>query len=135
MGRRKRIAIVTGVAVILFVITAYFFFPTKPCSSLKMADIEGISVFAAPPEQTVLLRQEETAKAVELLQDIKAYQRGYISNATTGQVIKFTVMKADGTEIEVLISGNAEISVNGTSYRTKYSSMEAINAFANEVLK
>lgn len=42
-------------------------------------------------------------------------------------------MKADGTEIDILISGNEEISVNGTSYRIKYPSMEALNTFANEV--
>ena len=135
MSKRKRTTIIIGVIAILLVIIAYFFFPITPCSSLKMTDIKEIQVFAAPPEQMVILSQEEIVKAVEYLQDIKVYQRGYTSNSTTGQVVKFTIIKVDGTEIEILIAGNTKISINGTFYRTKYASTEVLTSFANDVLK
>lgn len=67
MGKRKRIAIVVGIVVFLFLIFGYFFFPITPWSSLKMTDIDVMLVFAAPPEQMEILNQDEIEKAVELL--------------------------------------------------------------------
>ena len=134
MGKYKKIAIVIGVVIILFVIIAYFFFPGTPCSSLKMEEIKEIRIFCVPPEQTVILSQEELAKAVDLLQDMKAYHRGYISNSLIGQAVKFTIIKIDGTEIEIVIVGNMTISINGASYRAQYTTTEAVTSFANSII-
>ena len=135
MGKCKKIAMVIGVVLILFVIIAYFFFPVTPCSSLKMEDIKEIRIFCVPPEQTVILSQEELAKAVDLLQDMKASHRGYISNSLIGQAVKFTIIKSDGTEIEIVIAGNTTLTINGASYRAQYTTTEAVTSFANDVLK
>ena len=62
------------------------------------------------------------------------YQRGYISNSTTCQVVKFIIVKVDGTETEILIAGNKTISINGVSYRTEYTSTEALTLFAKDIL-
>lgn len=134
MGRYKRMSIVMGAAIILFVIIAYFFFPVTPCSSLKMEEIKEIRIFYVPPEQTVILSQEELAKAVDLLQDMKAYHRGYMSNSLIGQAVKFTIIKSDGTEIEIIIVGNTTITINGASYRAQYATTEAVTSFANSII-
>lgn len=135
MGKYKKVAIVISAVIILFVIIAYFFFPVTPCSSLKMEEIKEIRVFCVPPEQTVILSQEELTKALDLLQDMQAYHRVYISKSLIGQVVKFTIMKVDGTEIEIVIAGNMTISINGASYRAQYTTTEALTSFANDVLK
>ena len=133
MGRRKKIVIIIGI-VVFFLIIGYFSFPITPWSALKMTDIEVILVFDAPPEHMEILNQDEIEKAVELLQDIKVYRRGYVSNSTTGQVVKFIIIKVDGTETEILIAGNKTISINGVSYRTEYASTEALTSFAKDIL-
>ena len=135
MGKYKKIAIVIGAVIILFVIIAYFFFPATPCSSLKMEEIKEIRVFCIPPEQTVTLSQEELTKALDLLQDMQAYHHVYISKSLIGQVVKFTIVKVDGTEIEIAIAGNMTISINGASYRAQYTTTEALTSYANDVLK
>lgn len=135
MGKYKKVAIVISAVIILFVIIAYFFFPVTPCSSLKMEEIKEIRVCCIPPEQTVTLSQEELTKALDLLQDMQAYHRVYISKSLIGQVVKFTIMKSDGTEIEIAIAGNMTISINGASYRAQYTTTEALTSFANDVLK
>lgn len=134
MGKCKRIAIVISAVIILFIIIAYFFFPVTPCSSLKMEEIKEISVFCIPPEQTVTLSQEELTKALDLLQDMQAYHRVYISKSLVGQAVKFTIIKSDGTETEIVIVGNMTISINGASYRAQYTTTEALTSFANSII-
>lgn len=134
MSKRKKAAVIAGIIVILFVISAYFSFPLKPLASLDMTDIEEIFVFTVPPEQEIMLRHEEMEKAVKLLQEVKAYQPGYIANSTVGQYVKFSIIRADGTKIEVVVEGNITIMINGVSYRAEYSSAEAISSFANDIL-
>lgn len=134
MSKRKKTFVIAGIIVIIFVISAYFFFPLKPLASLDMVDIEEIHVFTVPPEQEIMLRHEEMEKAVTLLQEVKAYQPGYIANSTVGQYVKFAIIKADGTKIEVVVEGNITIMINGVSYRAEYSSTEAISSFANDIL-
>lgn len=134
MSKRKKTAVIAGIIVILFVISAYFFFPLKPLASLDMTDIEEIHVFTVPPEQEIMLSHEEMEKAVKLLQGIKAFQPGYIANSTVGQYVKFSIIKTDGTKIEVVVESNVTIIINGVSYRAEYSSTEAISSFANDIL-
>ncbi len=134
MSKRKKAAVIAGITVIIFVISAYFFFPLKPLASLDMRDIEEVRVLTVPPEQEIILHQEEMEKAVKLLQDVKAYQPGYIANSTVGQYVKFSIIKTDGTKIEVVVEGNITIMINGVSYRAEYFSAEAISSFANDIL-
>ena len=122
---RKKIlcaAAVIALAAALF----YLIFPLHPLSSLKPEEIEEIRLFAIPPEQTAVLGPEDAAQAASLLRGLRAYQPGYrVGNSLCGQYIAVTVVKTDGSEIEV--SG-------GTGYRAEYNSAEALNAFANGVL-
>ena len=134
MSKRKRAAVISGIIVILLIVLAYFFFPLKPLASLDMADVEEIHVFAVPPEQEVILRQEEIEKAVNLLREIKVYQPGYIANSTIGQYVKLSIIKTDGTKIEIANEGNVIISINGVSYRAEYVSAEAVSSFVNDIL-
>lgn len=134
MSKRKKTAVIAGIIVILFVISAYFFFPLKPLASLDMTYIEEIHVFTVPPEQEIMLSHEEMEKAVKLLQGIKAFQPGYIANSTVGQYVKFSIIKTDGTKIEVVVESNVTIIINRVSYRAEYSSTEAISSFANDIL-
>ena len=134
MRKRKGAAVISGIIVILLIILAYFFFPLKPLASLNMADVEEIHVFAVPAGQEVILCQEEIEKAVNLLRDIKVYQPGYIANSTVGQYVKLSIMKTDGTEIEIINEGNIIISINGVSYRAEYVSAEEVSSFVNDIL-
>lgn len=59
----------------------------------------------------------------------------YVANSTVGQIVKYTVIKEDVTRIEILNSGNIRILINGVSYRAEYTSAEALNAFANNIME
>ncbi len=134
MRARKKIlcaAAVIALAAALF----YLIFPLHPLSSLKPEEIEEIRLFAIPPEQTTVLGPEDAAQAASLLRGLRAYQPGYrIGDSLCGQYIAFTVVKTDGSEVEVSNTGNVALTIGGTGYRAEYNSAEALNAFANGVL-
>lgn len=135
MKKYKKIILIVSVVLIVAMIVGYYFFPTSPLSSLSATDINEIHLLVVPPEQKIILNQEQVIQVVELIQGIKVYQRGYTENVTTGQVVNFTIIKADGEGIELSCSGNTSITINGITYRVDYTSAESLNAFANKVLK
>lgn len=132
--KHKKTILIFSIILIVAMIVGYYFFPTTPLSSLSETDINEIHLFAAPPEHEIVLNQEQVTQVVEVMQEIKVYQRGYTENATSGQVVKFTIIKADGEGIELFCSGNKRIAINGVLYRTDYKFAENLNAFANGVL-
>ena len=130
---RARKKILCAAAVIA--LAAALFYLIFPLSSLKPEEIEEIRLFAIPPEQTAVLGPEDAAQAASLLRGLRAYQPGYrVGNSLCGQYIAFTVVKTDGSEIEVSNTGNVALTIGGTGYRAEYNSAEALNAFANGVL-
>lgn len=134
MKNSQKIAVAAGVVIILAIV-AYFQFPTSPLSSLRVEDVAELHLFAAPPEEKVVLTQEQAAEAVALLRQLRVKQRGYAANFTTGQVIKLTVIRQDGTGVEVVSSANTGVAVNGVSYRTDAAWAEKFSVFANHVLQ
>ena len=132
---RSRQILFAGAIIALAAALLYLIFPLFPLSSLKPEEIEEIRLFAVPPERTVVLNAEDAAQAAALLRGLRAYQPGYrLHSALCGQYIAFTIVKTDGSEIEVSNNGNVALTVGGTGYRAEYNSAEALNAFANRVL-
>lgn len=133
MKKQKFVVCAIAIAIIILSIAAYFFFPIKPFSRLNTDDVRQIHVYAIPPETTMELTSDEISEAVDLLKNLVVYQPNYIAEATVGQMIRFTIVYTDGTVEEVAISG--DVSLNGKSYRANYESAEALNMFANQIMK
>ena len=121
------------IMVLLIIGIARRYLGTKPLKNLMVADVKSIAVTLRPPEITIELNSEEKDKAIELLNEIIVYQKRYISDATTGQVIAFVITKGDGTQINADFSGNTVLSLNNISYRLKYEEGEKLSAFANSL--
>lgn len=135
MMRMRKKVLFTAAAITLAAALLYLIFPLRPLSSLKPEEIEEIRLFAVPPEQTVVLGPEDAAQAAVLLRGLRAYQPGYrLGDPLCGQYIAFTIVRTDGSEIEVSNTGNVALTIGGTGYRAEYNSAEALNAFANRVL-
>ena len=133
MKNKIAMASVSIIVVLLIIGIGRKYLVTKPLNNLVAADIKSITVTLRPPEITIELNSEEQGKAIELLNEIIVYQKRYVSDATTGQVIAFVITKADGTQIYANFSGNTVLILNNISYRLKYKESEKLSAFANSL--
>lgn len=134
MKKQKIIVGVIAIAAAVLSIAAYLFFPIKPFLHLNSGDVQQMLVFAAPPETTVELTSDEIGEAVNFLKDLVVYQPNYKADFTAGQIVRFTIIYADGTTDEMAVSGNT-VSLSGKSYRVNYKSAEALNVFSNQVIE
>ena len=136
MKKSKRLPII----ILLFLALAlaaliYCSYSDKPLETISINEIKEIKVYAIPPEEEVVLSEAEAKSVIPLLQDLKVSKPGYKAFALGGQTVRITVEKTDGSTIEISNVGNVQIIVDGKSYRADYESAEAINNFANKVLK
>ncbi len=136
MKKGKKLLIV---AVVILAITAailgWLLYSARPFETMYVNEIEEIKVFAIPPEEEVVLSEAEVERVVPLLQNLKVSKPGYKVFALSGQTVRITVQKTDGSIIEISNVGNVQIIIDGRSYRADYESAEAINNFANKVLE
>lgn len=133
-GKRLPIIIVLIVALTIGVLS-YFLYSDRPFETITVNDIQEVKVYAIPPEEEVVLSEAEVERVVPLLQNLKISKPGYKVFALSGQTVRITVQKTDGSIIEISNVGNIQIIIDGRSYRAEYESAEAINNFANKVLK
>jgi len=106
----------------------------KPFNDLSTEDISSISVFATPPNETVLIDNvEQIEEIVEILRTVVIYQKSDEWKDTSGQMVTFTINKASGEAIEVS-AYNPYLIIDGQGYITEYQPCENLNRIANTLL-
>ena len=136
MKLQKRYILIVGVvlAVLLALAAGLLFWGRRPFRDLEAADITAASVTLMPPDVTLELDEAEIKTLAELLGDLRITWPDQSYTEYAGQAVQFTVAFADGTETE-LTDYNPFLIIDGTGWRTAYGPCEALNRFANELLR
>lgn len=136
MRLQKRYLVIGGVvlAVLLALAVGLLFWGRRPFRDLEAADIAAASVTLMPPDVTLELDEAEIKTLAELLGDLRITRPDQSYTEYAGQAVQFTVTFADGTETEVT-DYNPFLIIDGTGWRTAYGPCEALNRFANELLR
>ena len=136
MKLQKRYILIVGVvlAVLLALAAGLLFWGRRPFRDLEAADITAASVTLMPPDVTLELDEAEIKTLAELLGDLRITRPDQSYTEYAGQAVQFTVTFADGTETE-LTDYNPFLIIDGTGWRTAYGHCEALNRFANELLR
>ena len=134
MSKRKKRLLILAFVVLAAVAALLHFRPQTPLSHLQPDQIDTMFVYAMPPEEKVILSEEQSARAVELLQNLQISRKGYRLLGAGGQTVKFTLVCKDVTGLEVVIFGNTVIYINGQSYKAEYTSAHALSTFANQII-
>lgn len=136
MKLQKRYILIGGgvLAVLLALAAGLLFWGRRPFRGLEAADIAAASVTLMPPDVTLELDAGEIETLAELLGYLRITRPDQSYTEYTGQAVLFTVTFADGTETEVM-EYNPFLILDGTGYRTAYEPCEALNSFANELLR
>ena len=136
MKLQKRYILIVGVvlAVLLALAAGLLFWGRRPFRDLEAADITAASVTLMPPDVTLELDEAEIKTLAELLGDLRITWPDQSYTEYAGQAVQFTVTFADGTETEVT-DYNPFLIIDGTGWRTAYGPCEALNNFANDLLR
>ena len=136
MGIRKRHILIGGavLAILLALAAGLLFWGRRPFRDLEAADISTASVTLMPPDVTLELDEAEMETLAELLRDLRITRPDQSYTEYIGQAVQFTVTFADGTETEVM-DYNPFLISDGTGWRTAYGPCEALNNFANDLLR
>ncbi len=136
MGIRKRHILIGGavLAVLLALAAGLLFWGRRPFRDLEAANISAASVTLMPPDVTLELDAGEIETLAELLRDLRITRPDQSYTEYAGQAVQFTVTFADGTEAEVM-DYNPFLIIDGTGWRTAYGPCEALNNFANDLLR
>lgn len=100
-------------------------------SPFRDIEIKSASVHLLPPDKTVQI--VEIKELVEYLEDVVIYGKDNSHTEYTGQACTFTVIKTDGTEMEITAFYPFVI-IDGVGYRCKYEPCQALNQYANRLL-
>ena len=135
MRRRKYLPAIGAAALLLAALAAgLLFYGRKPFRGLGAGDIASASVALMPPHVTLGLDGAEMGTLAELLGEVRITRPDQSWTEYAGQAVQFTVTFTDGTETEVT-GYNPFLIIDGTGYRTAYEPCEALNRFANELLR
>ena len=136
MRLQKRHILMGGavLAVLLAVAAGLLLRGRRPFRDLEAADITAASVTLMPPDVTLELDGTEIGTLAELLGDLRITRPDQSYTEYAGQAVRFTVTFADGTETEVT-DYNPFLIIDGTGWRTAYGPCEALNNFANDLLR
>ena len=119
MNLQKRYLLMGGavLTILLTLAAGLLFWGRRPFRGLEAADIAAATVLVGPPDVTLELDAGEIETLADLLADVL-----------------FTVTMADGTAANVT-AYNPFLIIDGTGWRTAYAPCEALNRFANELLR
>ena len=132
MKKSKKLILI----LILIFVFGYLLYSDKPFETMTADEIKEIQVYAIPPSKEVFLDNTEIEYILPLLQDLKVSKPGYqILAPMGGQTVKVTILKSDGSKVKISNFGNVMITIDRISYRADYESAEALNVYANKVLK
>ena len=129
MNLQKRYLLMGGavLAILLTLAAGLLFWGRRPFRGLEAADIAAATVLVGPPDVTLELDAGEIETLADLLADVRITRPDQSYSEYAGQTVLFTVTMADGTAAFLII--------DGTGWRTAYAPCEALNRFANELLR
>lgn len=106
----------------------------RPYRNLEAAQIAFAKVRISPPD--TVLEITEIPELVQYLEDTVVYyrDRSYADSAYCGQACIFTLTMKDGSQTEIM-EFYPFLVIDGVAYRAKYAPCEALNRYANELLK
>lgn len=131
---RKRYAALLICAAVILAAGVLLSWGRRPFRGLEAAEIASASVHLAPPDVTLVLDEAEIGTLAGLLGDVRITLPDQSYTEYEGQGVLFTVALRDGTVAEV-VAYNPFLIIDGTGYRTAYEPCEALNRFANELLR
>lgn len=132
--KKKRLIITVSCVILLGIVAAAFLFSMgkKPYENLDAAQIVSAKVLILPPDKTVEI--EDIPELVDYLNDIVIYNKDNSYTEYSGQGVIFTLTMTDGTQTDIM-AYNPFLVIDGVGYKTKYEPCEALNSYANELLK
>ena len=131
MKRRTVFLLCGGLALLVLAgILAQSFIGARPFKDLAAGDIQSVKLELYPPGAEFTLTPEEIEGLVPLLNDVMVYRRDDSWRDYCGQLCRFTLTLADGSQTTV-DAYNPFLIVDGVGRRTKYEPCEALNHFAN----
>ena len=136
MNLQKRYLLMGGavLAILLTLAAGLLFWGRRPFRGLEAADIAAATVLVGPPDVTLELDAGEIETLADLLADVRITRPDQSYSEYAGQTVLFTVTMADGTAANVT-AYNPFLIIDGTGWRTAYAPCEALNRFANELLR
>ena len=104
----------------------------KPYKNLNASEISSAVVRLTPPDKTILI--PDTEELADYLRDVVIYKKDNSYTSYCGQGVTFTLTMADGTQTEI-VAYNPFLVIDGVGYRTEYKPCEALNSYANRLLR
>lgn len=106
----------------------------RPLRSLTAEEIASIEVRLLPPDRTVRLTAEQIEALLPLLCDVVTFERDDSWSEYCGQAVTFNISKQDGTQTNVMAYAPF-IVLDGVGRRCRYGPCEALNQFANDLIR
>ena len=104
----------------------------RPFRNLEAADIAAATVCLSPPDKTLEVTDREAL--ADYLRAAVIYRRDDSYTEYCGQGVTFDLTMADGAEVSVT-AYNPFLVIDGVGYRTEYAPCEALNGYANDLLR
>ena len=104
----------------------------RPYKDLDASKISMAVVHLTPPDKTVLIPDIE--ELAEYLRDVVIYNQDNSYREYAGQGVIFTLTMTDGTQTDVMAYAPFLV-IDGVGYKTKYEPCEALNSYANRLLR
>lgn len=117
---------------LLGIVVFAFSFRKKPFRDLDSSEIESATVRLIPPDKTIQIMEKD--QLADFLNDVVIYNRDDSYTEYDGQGVIFTLTMSDGTQTEIM-AYNPFLVIDGVGYRTKYEPCNALNSFANRLLR
>ena len=131
MTRRTVFLLCGGLALLVLVGILVQPFPgTRPFKDLTAGDIRSVKLELLPPDTALNLTPEEVGELAPLLNQVVVYRRDDSWQEYCGQLCRFTLTMADGSQ-SVVQAYNPFLIIDGVGRRCEYSPCEALNHFAN----
>lgn len=133
MKKRTLIISLTCMLLVVAVVIGFAAFGgKKPFKDLDSAQITSATVHLAPPN--TIIQIVEIKELVTYLKDVVIYNEDNSYREYNGQSVTFTLTMTDGTQISIM-EYNPFLVIDGVGYKTKNEPCEALNNYANRLLK
>ena len=128
----KKLRIPAALLLLLAVLALSISVGRRPFRTLDPDSIVSASVQLTPPGET--LPVPDTAELAELLQAQVVYRWDGSYTEYDGQAVTFTLELTGGATRQVM-AYNPFLIIDGVGYRCKYEPCEALNRYANRLLR